>query len=133
MHGCTFCVVALRFDFNCVLFIYLFFHVRCGHCKRLAPEYEKLAASFKKTKSLLIAKVSYVPQPLVLLSLIILHIMLCGRIRYESYYYPRFKNHICLITGTSHVRRWIVMNIKAFAVNMESLVTLQFSGFLRDL
>ncbi|KAJ1417172.1 Thioredoxin-like superfamily [Sesbania bispinosa] len=29
----------------------------CGHCKRLAPEYEKLATSFKKTKSVLIGKV----------------------------------------------------------------------------
>ncbi|XP_054790558.1 protein disulfide-isomerase like 2-1-like [Prosopis cineraria] len=29
----------------------------CGHCKRLAPEYEKLGASFKKAKSILIAKV----------------------------------------------------------------------------
>ncbi|KAM7276752.1 hypothetical protein ACFE04_018618 [Oxalis oulophora] len=29
----------------------------CGHCKKLAPEYEKLASSFKKAKSVLIAKV----------------------------------------------------------------------------
>ncbi|CAH9075996.1 unnamed protein product [Cuscuta epithymum] len=29
----------------------------CGHCKKLAPEYEKLGASFKKSKSTLIAKV----------------------------------------------------------------------------
>lgn len=29
----------------------------CGHCKRLAPEYEQLGTSFKKTKSVLIAKV----------------------------------------------------------------------------
>ncbi|KAJ9538269.1 hypothetical protein OSB04_031002 [Centaurea solstitialis] len=29
----------------------------CGHCKKLAPEYEKLGASFKKSKSVLIAKV----------------------------------------------------------------------------
>lgn len=29
----------------------------CGHCKKLAPEYEKLAASSKKAKSVLIAKV----------------------------------------------------------------------------
>ncbi|RDY09384.1 hypothetical protein CR513_06247 [Mucuna pruriens] len=29
----------------------------CGHCKRLAPEYEQLGASFKKVKSVLIAKV----------------------------------------------------------------------------
>lgn len=29
----------------------------CGHCKKLAPEYEKLGASFKKVKSVLIAKV----------------------------------------------------------------------------
>lgn len=30
---------------------------RCGHCKKLAPEYESLAASFKKAKSVLIGKV----------------------------------------------------------------------------
>ncbi|KAI4301712.1 hypothetical protein L6164_034963 [Bauhinia variegata] len=29
----------------------------CGHCKRLAPEYEKLGTSFKKAKSVLIGKV----------------------------------------------------------------------------
>ncbi|KAL8171803.1 hypothetical protein V2J09_023607 [Rumex salicifolius] len=29
----------------------------CGHCQRLAPEYEKLASSFKKAKSVLIGKV----------------------------------------------------------------------------
>ncbi|KAI4349720.1 hypothetical protein L6164_010280 [Bauhinia variegata] len=29
----------------------------CGHCKKLAPEYEKLGTSFKKTKSVLIGKV----------------------------------------------------------------------------
>ncbi|KAL3843526.1 hypothetical protein ACJIZ3_000929 [Penstemon smallii] len=29
----------------------------CGHCKKLAPEYEKLGASFKKGKSVLISKV----------------------------------------------------------------------------
>ncbi|KAK2996345.1 hypothetical protein RJ639_024949 [Escallonia herrerae] len=29
----------------------------CGHCKKLAPEYEKLAGSFKKAKSVLIGKV----------------------------------------------------------------------------
>uniref|UniRef100_A0A0C9S5Z6 protein disulfide-isomerase n=1 Tax=Wollemia nobilis TaxID=56998 RepID=A0A0C9S5Z6_9CONI len=29
----------------------------CGHCKKLAPEYEKLGASFKKSKAVLIAKV----------------------------------------------------------------------------
>eukprot|EP01018_Ginkgo_biloba_P028381 Gb_00896 [translate_table: standard] len=29
----------------------------CGHCKKLAPEYETLGASFKKAKSVLIAKV----------------------------------------------------------------------------
>ncbi|OAY69097.1 Protein disulfide isomerase-like 2-2 [Ananas comosus] len=29
----------------------------CGHCKKLAPEYEKVGASFKKTKSVLIGKV----------------------------------------------------------------------------
>ena len=34
------------------------FHARCGHCKKLAPEYEKLGESFKKAKSVLIGKVS---------------------------------------------------------------------------
>ncbi|KAH0766732.1 protein disulfide-isomerase like 2-1-like precursor [Solanum tuberosum] len=29
----------------------------CGHCKKLAPEYEKLGASFKKAKSVLIGKI----------------------------------------------------------------------------
>ncbi|XP_057549927.1 protein disulfide-isomerase like 2-1 [Amaranthus tricolor] len=29
----------------------------CGHCKKLAPEYEKLGASFKKANSVLIGKV----------------------------------------------------------------------------
>ncbi|KAK8635616.1 hypothetical protein V6N13_004345 [Hibiscus sabdariffa] len=29
----------------------------CGHCQKLAPEYEKLAKSFKKAKSVLIGKV----------------------------------------------------------------------------
>ncbi|WVZ07765.1 hypothetical protein V8G54_021111 [Vigna mungo] len=29
----------------------------CGHCKKLAPEYEQLGTSFRKTKSVLIAKV----------------------------------------------------------------------------
>nr|XP_029145757.1 uncharacterized protein LOC112721357 [Arachis hypogaea] len=28
----------------------------CGHCKKLAPEYEKLGSSFKKAKSVLIGK-----------------------------------------------------------------------------
>jgi thioredoxin-like negative regulator of GroEL len=35
-----------------------FLFYRCGHCKKLAPEYEQLAASFKKAKSVLIAKVT---------------------------------------------------------------------------
>lgn len=43
-------VVTLMIDTK----IYIY---RCGHCKKLAPEYEKLAASFKKAKSVLIAKV----------------------------------------------------------------------------
>ncbi|KAF7818157.1 putative protein disulfide-isomerase A6 [Senna tora] len=31
----------------------------CGHCKKLAPEYEKLGTSFKKAKSVLIGKDHY--------------------------------------------------------------------------
>lgn len=34
---------------------------RCGHCKKLAPEYEKLGSSFKKAKSVLIGKVNSSP------------------------------------------------------------------------
>ncbi|CAI5515455.1 unnamed protein product [Closterium sp. Naga37s-1] len=30
----------------------------CGHCKKLAPDYEKLATAFKKTKTVVIAKVN---------------------------------------------------------------------------
>uniref|UniRef100_A0A2P2L7N7 protein disulfide-isomerase n=1 Tax=Rhizophora mucronata TaxID=61149 RepID=A0A2P2L7N7_RHIMU len=41
-----------------VVFAYAFTkHDRCGHCKKLAPEYEKLGASFKKATSVLIGKV----------------------------------------------------------------------------
>ena len=36
-----------------------FYATRCGHCKKLALEYEKLGASFKKAKSVLIGKVDY--------------------------------------------------------------------------
>ena len=32
---------------------------RCGHCKKLAPEYERLGASFKRAKSVLIGKVIF--------------------------------------------------------------------------
>ncbi|CAL9203221.1 unnamed protein product [Musa hybrid cultivar] len=32
-------------------------YIKCGHCKKLAPEYEKLGSSFKKAKSVLIGKV----------------------------------------------------------------------------
>lgn len=39
-------------------FTILFFFDRCGHCKKLAPEFEKLGTTFKKAKSVLIAKVS---------------------------------------------------------------------------
>ncbi|KAG6531140.1 hypothetical protein ZIOFF_004914 [Zingiber officinale] len=33
-----------------------FYALWCGHCKKLAPEYEKLGLSFKKAKSILIGK-----------------------------------------------------------------------------
>lgn len=36
---------------------------RCGHCKKLAPEYEKLGSSFNKAKSVLIGKVSVETSP----------------------------------------------------------------------
>lgn len=38
-------------------FFVILHHDRCGHCKKLAPEYEKLGASFKKAKSVVIGKV----------------------------------------------------------------------------
>jgi len=48
------------------LMICLFCLFRCGHCKKLAPEYERLGASFKKAKSVLIAKVwNFMPQSLI--------------------------------------------------------------------
>ncbi|RWW23266.1 hypothetical protein GW17_00012490 [Ensete ventricosum] len=40
----------------------------CGHCKKLAPEYEKLSSSFKKAKSVLIGKVRLILIILVLLN-----------------------------------------------------------------
>ncbi|KAG6472744.1 hypothetical protein ZIOFF_070221 [Zingiber officinale] len=36
------------------------FSKRCGHYKKLTPEYEKLGSSFKKAKSVLIGKVSII-------------------------------------------------------------------------
>ncbi|KAI8531665.1 hypothetical protein RHMOL_Rhmol11G0153800 [Rhododendron molle] len=41
-------------DVECDLSI---LQTRCGHCKKLAPEYEKLGTSFKKAKSVVIGKV----------------------------------------------------------------------------
>lgn len=41
------------------MFVYVIAH-RCGHCKKLAPEYEKLGSSFKKAKSVLIGKVCFI-------------------------------------------------------------------------
>ncbi|CAK8544554.1 unnamed protein product [Lathyrus sativus] len=37
----------------------------CGHCQKLAPEYEKLAASFKKINTILIGKVDCDEQKLI--------------------------------------------------------------------
>ena len=52
-------IVVLWFDLFFIFnFIIGLFHGRCGHCKKLAPEYEKLGSSFKKAKSVLIGKVS---------------------------------------------------------------------------
>ncbi|KAG6539095.1 hypothetical protein ZIOFF_004248 [Zingiber officinale] len=36
------------------------YSIKCGHYKKLAPEYEKLGSSFKKAKSVLIGKVSII-------------------------------------------------------------------------
>lgn len=44
-------------DVNCNI-NYFVSYGRCGHCKKLAPEYEKLGTSFKKAKSATIGKVS---------------------------------------------------------------------------
>lgn len=50
----------------------------CGHCKRLAPEYEQLGASFKKAKSVFIGKVDCDDQK-----------SLCGK--YDIQGYPTLK------------------------------------------
>lgn len=50
----------------------------CGHCKKLAPEYETLGASFKKAKSVLIGKVDCDDQK-----------NLCGK--YDVQGYPTIK------------------------------------------
>lgn len=50
----------------------------CGHCKKLAPEFEKLGASFKKAKSVLIGKVDCDDQK-----------TLCGK--YDVTGYPTLK------------------------------------------
>ena len=40
-----------------VLFFLLFFFAGCGHCKALAPTYEKLGEAFAKADDVIIAKV----------------------------------------------------------------------------
>ncbi|XP_074320950.1 protein disulfide-isomerase like 2-1 [Silene latifolia] len=50
----------------------------CGHCKKLAPEFEKLGASFKKAKSVLVGKVDCDDQK-----------TLCGK--YDVSGYPTLK------------------------------------------
>ncbi|KAG6471735.1 hypothetical protein ZIOFF_069181 [Zingiber officinale] len=52
--------VLLDENFNPKLFDFGLAKLGCGHCKKLAPEYEKLGSSFKKAKSVLIGKVSIV-------------------------------------------------------------------------
>ncbi|RWW44380.1 hypothetical protein BHE74_00049859, partial [Ensete ventricosum] len=62
----------------------------CGHCKKLAPEYEKLSSSFKKAKSVLIGKVSLILIILVLLNDSYLGVhLLC--FRYGVSGYPTLK------------------------------------------
>ncbi|CDP20589.1 unnamed protein product [Coffea canephora] len=53
MNWTPMCLIAFR------SVTFLFFWL-CGHCKKLPPEYEKVGASFKKVKSVLIGKVSLV-------------------------------------------------------------------------
>jgi thiol-disulfide isomerase/thioredoxin len=69
---------------------------RCGHCKKLAPEYERLGASFKKAKSVLIAKVylSYTLRIKLVLSLMNLSAFL----RYSLSFYATMADK--KITGT---------------------------------
>lgn len=48
---------------NCIMLKFLYVYCyRCGHCKKLAPEFEKLGSSFKKSESVLIGKVCFCDQ-----------------------------------------------------------------------
>lgn len=48
---------ALRSAIEILIVVFLLMFCRCGHCKRLAPEYEKLGEALKGQKGVLIAKV----------------------------------------------------------------------------
>ncbi|KAF1880316.1 hypothetical protein Lal_00048952 [Lupinus albus] len=82
-----------------------------GHCKKLAPEYEKLGSSFKKSKSVVIDKVS-TQHP----GLLLVHTF-------------EYCLHFLHLLAHYFLLRWTVMSIRVCAANMGSVGTQQFSGF----